>query len=261
MIEVRLERIRELSKTTKDFRFVRTDGENFSYTPGQFFRFLFTDDDGEFERSYSPCNFEVLYGDYLDLVISEVEGGRATRLLFGATEGLTARLTGPYGRLTVPRELPARLVLVATSVGLAPFMPILKHLDGATAPKILLLLGVRDETEFLYGDWLLDYRASHENFELRLCYSRQEPVNDYEFSGYVTAQLGDIGVDPAGDHFLLCGNPHMIDDAWPWLKEQGFRAKQVTREKYVFAKETRSESKPLTEEDKKLIAEKMKKYQ
>ncbi len=259
MIEVRLERIRQLSNTTKDFRFVRTDGDVFDYTPGQFFRFLLTDEQGEFERSYSPCNFEELHGDYLDVVISEVEGGRATRLLFETGEGLTARLHGPFGRLVAPSTRPERLVLVATSVGLAPFLPILKQLEGDTQ-KIVLLLGVRDESEFLYRDWLLNYRDNHKNFELRLCYSRDEPREVYEYKGYVTEQLELIDPNPEEDHFLLCGNPHMIDDVWPRLKESGFRARQVTREKYVFAKDSKGEAKKLTDKERALIAEKMKKY-
>jgi ferredoxin-NADP reductase len=268
MFEVQLERIRVLSESTMDFRFVRTDGENVNYTPGQFFRFVFTDADGEFERSYSPCNFDELYGTHLDVVISRVESGRATRYLFNCKEGITATVTGPYGRLTVPLS-PSRLILVATSVGLAPFMPILKQFElehespgsPKMAPQILLILGVRDPSEFLYREQLLDYRQRHPNFELNVCYSRDEPVHDYERKGYVTAQLGSVDLNPETDHCLLCGNPNMIDEAYEQLKARGFTAKKVTREKYVFARGKKGASKTLNDDERRLIAEKMKKYQ
>lgn len=259
MFEVRLSRIRELSDSTRDFQFVREDGEHLDYAPGQFYRFVFKDADGEFERSYSLCNFEELYGDTLDLVISKVEGGRATRLLFDCEEGLTAQVTGPFGRLVLPDQNPDRLIMVATSVGLAPYMPMLKALETRDLKQVVLLLGVRDHTEFIYGDLLRQYAQSHDYFEVRFCISREAPRAPDEFSGYVTEQLKALEPDTETDHLLLCGNPAMIDDAWGYLKDKNFRPKKVVREKYVFAREKKT-AKALTEDQKKLIQEKMKKY-
>ena len=53
----RLVRIRRLSETTREFRFLRTDERPVSYIAGQFFRFSFRDNEGVFERSYSLGNF------------------------------------------------------------------------------------------------------------------------------------------------------------------------------------------------------------
>ncbi len=257
---VRLQRVRELSASTRDFQFIREDGQNLDYLPGQFYRFVFTDEAGEFERSYSLCNFETLYGSALDLVISKVDGGRATRLLFDCEAGLTARVTGPFGRLTLPKETPGRLVMVATSVGLAPYMPILRQLEQLDYPSVILLLGVRDRTEFIYGDWLREYESANDYFELRLCLSRETAAADYEFNGYVTGQLPSLTPDAGNDHFLLCGNPAMVEDAWGYLKGSGIQSRQVIREKYVFAKEKKQAAAALSDAQKKLIAEKMKKY-
>jgi len=261
MFTVRLEQVRQLSQSTRDFVFIRTDGGSVEYEPGQFFRFEFEDDAGTFERSYSLCNFQELYGNKLDLVISEVDGGRATRLLFADDiEGLEATVTGPFGRLVLPKETPGRLVMVATSVGLAPYMPILKKLEGLSYDNVVLLLGVRDRSEFLYGDALLAYAERNPWFALRLCLSREPAVQDFEYDGYVNAQLAAMDLNPEKDHVLLCGNPQMIDDAWGMMKEQGFKAKQVVREKYVFAKEVKAPAAGLTEEQKRLIQEKLNKY-
>ncbi len=259
---VRLERIRDLSSSTKDFRFVRLDGQRLDYEPGQFYRFVFEDEEGEFERSYSLCNFDDLYGDRLDLVISQVEGGRATRLLFNAEPGIEADVTGPFGRLVLPKEKPARLYMVATSVGLAPYMPILKQLETAGYEDVRLLLGVRDKSEFIYGDLLLDYMKQYDWFHLTLCLSREPATKPYESDGYVTTQMNFFDPDPSKDHFLLCGNPAMVDDVWAILKKKGFSPKRVVREKYVFAREKKNApKKTLSEDQKQLIAEKMKKYQ
>ena len=261
MFTAKLKRIRQLSESTRDFRFVRTDGEPVQYAPGQFFRFVFEDAAGEFERSYSLCNFKDTAPDVMDLVISKVQGGRATKLLFeSGLEELEAKVTGPFGRLILPKESPGRLILAATSVGLAPYMPILRQLLQLHYASVVLLLGVRDRSEFIYGDELLDYAAKNDFFELRLCLSREQAEAKHEYDGYVTAQVEDLQPAIKTDHYLLCGNPQMIDDVWGHLKEIGFRPRQVVREKYVFAREKKAASADLTAEQKRLIAEKMKKY-
>jgi len=261
MFSVRLERVRQLSPSTRDYAFVRLDGQTIDYEPGQFFRFVFEDENGPFERSYSLCNFRELHGATLDLVISRVQGGRATRLLFADDiEGLEAKVTGPFGRLVLPVDAPGRLIMMATSVGLAPYMPMLKKLESLSYGRVVLLLGVRDSSEFIYGSTLLAYAEQHPWFELRLCLSRQSATQDYEYNGYVNQQLSDLKLDPDQDHVLLCGNPHMIDSAWPDLRRQGFRPKQVIREKYVFAKEAGASPARPTEAQKQLIQEKLNKH-
>lgn len=263
---VECQRIRELSATTRDFRFVRSDGEPLDYEPGQFYRFIFTDSDGEFERSYSLCNFEDTAGSVMDLVVSRVEGGRATRLLFAAEKGLTASVSGPFGRLVLPPELPPRLILISTSVGIAPYLPMLKPLSQAlqnSSLEVEFIFGVRDRSEFLYSDLLLKMAKDHANFQLSIQYSREiGALSSYEARGYVQSRLAELNPDPARDYVMLCGNPEMIDECYEFLKLHQFRPRQVRREKYVFAKDSSpAEKKSLTEDQKRLIAEKMKKYQ
>ena len=60
--------------------------------------------------------------------------------------------------------------------------------------------------------------------------------------------------------YCLNGGFLMIDDFWGRLKEMGFRHKQVVREKYEFAREVTKKSVALTDEQKKLIMEKAKKF-
>ena len=267
MFEVELASVKDLSESTREFRFARLDGGSLDYKPGQFYRFTFTDQAGEFERSYSLCNYDELYGQHLDLVISRVEAGRATRLLLDAdwsaraAGNLTARVTGPYGRLVLPDVMPGKLVMVATSVGIAPFMPMLKTLDGNLGSgQLVLLLGARDRSEFIFQEQLLDLATRLDNFDLRVCYSRETSVQaPFERLGYVTRQIQDLVPDASRDYYLLCGNPKMIDDCWGNLQAQGLRHQQVIREKYEFARQPakRLPGQAMTEEQKKLIAEKM----
>ena len=260
MFTVNLNRVRNLSDSTRDFQFLRTDGLQTDYKPGQFFRFTFTDGEGEFERSYSLCNFAELYGKNLELVVSKVVGGRATQLLFGDDEEITATVTGPFGRLVLPATRPERLIMVATSVGIAPFLPILKELESANYANVLLLFGVRDRSEFLYSELLLDYAQRHPWFELRVCLSRESASQTYERNGYVNDQIDSFDPSVETDHVLLCGNPAMVEEGWQRLKACGLKAKQVVREKYVFAKDKKVSATALTDAQRKLIEEKMNKY-
>jgi ferredoxin-NADP reductase len=267
--EVSLIKQNILSESTRDFRFLRTDGKTVAFRPGQFFRFNFEDEQGSFERSYSLCNKEH-YNDgsitskNLDLVISIVENGRTSRLLFEGTPDIKAMVTGPYGRLLVPENLPKRLFLIATSVGMAPYIPILKQLSTALKEEVLevhFLYGVRDSTEFIYGDFLESYAAQHPKFYLSTCYSREKVTRPNSYEGYVQERLSNLSPDPATDHYLLCGNPKMIDVVYAQLKVAGCSVKQIVREKYVFAKSVvKTPAKILSEDDKKLLAQYTKKY-
>ena len=268
--ELYLERIRVLSETTREFRFVRSDRNPVTYQPGQFYRFSFDDDIGSFERSYSVATFDGPVGcsEKLDLLISYVKDGRASRYLFdGDSDALVKSLhcsaKGPYGRLVIPSKMPKRLIMVATSVGLAPYIPILNQLDDVakTDPvTVELILGVRSPDEFIFGDKLIAYEHSHPNFHLTVCYSRQMPGGEvtHARSGYVQEYLLKMQLDPLADHVLLCGNPHMIDDAFGELKLRGFGVRNVIRENYIYARESSSPKKQvLSEANKRLIAEKL----
>ena len=256
-----LSRVRRLSESTMDFRFRRTDGKPVAFNPGEFFRFSFADSIGAFERPYSLCNFTDASEDEMDLVISTVNGGRASEFLFHCSPGIQTTVTGPHGRMVLPEERLKRLFMVATSVGIAPFLPMLEVLKESST-VVNLFFGVRDRSEFLYAEHLLALSREWSNFSLVVCYSREvSNLNEYERLGYVTNFVDLFEPNPETDHFFLCGNPRMIDDCYGQLNSLGFRAKQVIREKYVFAKETKPVSKPaLTDEQKKLIAKKIQKY-
>lgn len=265
--DLTLESIERISPSTLEFRFVRDDGSPVAFRPGEFYRFTFTDANGSFERSYTLCNYRDDAGTTanVDLVISTVEGGRASGLLFEAAPGLRCSAKGPYGRMVLPAELPPRVVMAATSVGLAPFLPMLRELERRLETgevNVTLLLGVRSPDEFIYEELLTGLRERVPGFQLAVCYSRTLPERPREFEreGYVQAAFDELEFDPDSDLMLLCGNPPMVDDAFARLRERGFSVRRIIREKYVYAREA-APAPPRaapTEEQKRLIAEKLK---
>lgn len=263
-----LQQIKRLSPSTLMFRFV-VERADVPFLAGQFYRFTFTDTSGSFERSYSLCN-QVAdeQSGCLDLMVSEVDKGRATQVLFNASVGLQVKVRGPFGRLVLPQPLPARTIMVATSVGLAPFVPMLSMIAASPpdeARSLVLILGVRDRSEFLYAQWLLSLRTKLAGFELVVCYSREtaNDLQDFERRGYVTAAIAGQQYNPGNDFFMLCGNPQMVDDVFLLLKSQGLSGRDVRREKYVFARQEKPSAKlkNLSKLEKELLAEKIKRYE
>ncbi|MBA57696.1 MAG: hypothetical protein CMQ40_00845 [Gammaproteobacteria bacterium] len=227
MFEVKLDTVRQLSESTKEFRFAIVGQGSLGYEPGQFYRFTFEDVQGVFQRSYSLSNLENQEGKHLDIIVSKVEGGRATSLLFNASPGMRARVTGPHGRLILPRKAPKHLFLIATSVGVAPYLPIMRRLENENYEKVDLFFGVRDRGEFIYEDFFKAYAEENDFFDFRLCLSRENAEAEYEYSGYVTDLLKKENLSPSGSLFLVCGNPQMVEDVWSFLTGRKFGGPQV----------------------------------
>ena len=256
-----------ISPSTRWFRF-ESAGAALPFEPGQFYRLTLSDSEGEFERSYSFSQTDLVSSDrFFELIVSEVEGGRATEWLFNAELGAEVSLKGPYGRLLLPDPPAKKLLLVATSVGLAPFLPMLAQLRvGPSAVEqtlVHLRLGVRSPDEFIYQAYLQELKSACNWFDLSVYFSRQLPVKPqhWHHSGYVTKGLDQEPLDPIMDRALLCGNPMMVDDVYKILRSRGFGPRSVVREKYVFASETRaSKVQSTSSADQALLKDKIARY-
>ena len=69
----------------------------------------------------------------------------------------------------------------------------------------------------------------------RICLSRESELNSGEYAGHVQGQFDALNLNPEKDVVFLCGNPGMIDDCVAQLKDRGFPARQIKREKYVYS--------------------------
>jgi len=176
--------------------------------------------------------------------------GIASEEIFHMKIGDKVSVSGPAGRLILLEESlhPKRYVLVATGTGVTPYRSMLNQIDTITKThdiKFLLLFGVRTPQECLYYDEFLNIKRNNKNFDFHVFYSRELPVNTdptltYENThihhGYVQTGFEKIKLDPNTDMIYLCGNPNMIDDAYPMLLTKGFTARNVRREKYISSK-------------------------
>lgn len=226
-----------LTPKVRHLKLKRHDGQPLEFIPGQFVSFHFAGVEGkEIRRSYSLAGIPG-QSSHIELALGYVKRGIASEALFSAKPGDQFTLSGPYGRLILRDENPRRYIMVATSTGITPYRSMLPALAARlNQVQVVILLGVQTRADALYSADFLAYANRYPNLDFRLCYSRETEKEGFlpsEHLGYVQDQFALLNPSPDNDIVYLCGNPNMIDAAYDILKEKGFNAQQVRREKYV----------------------------
>lgn len=236
-----------LTPAIRHLVFERVDGQPLAYQPGQFLQVHFHYDDGTAtKRSYSIATVGLdsapgvaVDVGHIEIVVSYVEGGAATKLLGELPVGGIIDASGPYGRFCLqPTDTAARYLLLATGTGVAPYRAMLPQIEKVLAAgerEVVLLYGARSEAELLYDEEFEAFARTHPGFLFHGCLSRQarSVPRAHDRSGHVQNVLAELGPSAERDIAYLCGNPNMVDAAFAALQEFGLPVKQIRREKYV----------------------------
>ena len=245
--QLRLVDDRMLAPTVRHLVFERVDGQALAFQPGQFLQVHFHYDDGTAtKRSYSVgtvgegsapgTTSEV---GRIEIAVSYVEGGAATRLLGELPIGGVIDASGPYGRFCLqPADTHPRYLLLATGTGVTPYramLPQIRQLLAAGDREVVLLYGARNEQELLYGEEFEAFAQTQPGFIFHGCLSREARAvpRSADRSGHVQNVLAELGPSAERDIAYLCGNPNMVDAAYAALQEFGLPVKQIRREKYI----------------------------
>jgi ferredoxin-NADP reductase len=239
---LRLADSRMLAPTVRHLVFERADGQPLAFIPGQFLQIHFHYDDGTAtKRSYSVASV----GDgsspvgRIEIAVSYVDGGAATKLLGGLAIGDTIDASGPYGRFCLQdADAHPRYLLLATGTGVTPYRAMLPQFEKLLAQgqrEVVLLYGARNETELLYGEEFEAFAQAHPGFTFHGCLSRQPRAvpRPGDRHGHVQTVLAELAPSAQRDIAYLCGNPNMVDAAFNALKEFGLPIPQIRREKYI----------------------------
>lgn len=227
-----------LSSKVKHFIFSCTQTPVFDYLPGQFITIHFECNGKMLRRSYSIANIPK-QNNRIEFAAGFVENGPASALLFNLKQGDTIQVNGPFGRLILKDELPSRYILVATSTGITPYRAMIdalkERLERNPLLQVVILQGVQYRDEVLYRDAFLELATTYPNVIFRAQLSREAVVqsDQHEYAGHVQTAFPSLNLNPQEDLVYLCGNANMIDDAFTYLKEEGFETQQIIREKYL----------------------------
>jgi ferredoxin-NADP reductase len=223
--------------------FERADGQPFAFIPGQFIQIHFHYDDGKpTKRSYSVGT--VASGDstpiqHIEIAVSYVEGGAATKLLSELEVGQTVDASGPYGRFCLmDGDTNQRYVLVATGTGVTPYramLPLITKLTQSRGCEFAIVYGARNEADLLYGEEFEAFAAVTPGFSFHPCFSRvpRAVPRGNDRNGRVQVAIEALKPSVDGDIFYLCGNPEMVDQSFTMLKESGLAVPHIRREKYI----------------------------
>lgn len=245
--QLRLAGSHMLAPAVRHLAFERVDGQPLAFVPGQFLQIHFHYDDGTpTKRSYSVATVGAanapgtpVEAGRIEIAVSYVEGGAATRLLGELPVGGIVEASGPYGRFCLQAgDAHPRYLLLATGTGVTPYRAMLPQLDRLLAQgdrEVVLLYGARNEAELLYGEEFEAFAQSHPGFTFHGCFSRQPRAvpRASDRSGHVQGVLAELAPGAARDIAYLCGNPDMVDAAFNALKEFGLPVAQIRREKYI----------------------------
>jgi ferredoxin--NADP+ reductase len=215
------------------------------FRPGQFMNLGLQLSSGFVSRSYSLASAP---GEPLEVLLARVAEGALTPALFELSEGTPLVLDPkPQGFFTFDYVPPHReLWLLATGTGLGPFLSMLRSGQAfERAERVILVHGVRGALELAHRQEL-ETMARERGAAFRYLPTLSRSSEPGTLSGRVTQVLksgeleglakAQISAETA--HFMLCGNPSMVDDVIALLAERGLKRHRqrtpghITTEKY-----------------------------
>ena len=238
--ELKLASSRMLAPGVRHYAFSRADGQAQAFIPGQFVQVHFEHEGVQLKRSYSIAT--ISEGDstgMVEMAVSFVPGGAATRLFENLAEGDSIDASGPYGRFVLnENDQNRRYLLIATGTGVTPYramFPQIRQRIAERGQRFVLLFGARSPVELLYGEEFEAFARDTPGFEFYPCFSRagRDEPRPNDRRGYVQDLLAELAPDPSSDIAYLCGNPNMVDATFNALKTAGLPIPAIRREKYI----------------------------
>jgi ferredoxin-NADP reductase len=238
--DVRLVRTRMITPNVRELTFERADGQPMTFQPGQWVNLILpinVGDATDVKRSYSiasapdksPC---------FDVAVTRVQDGPGSNWLHEIAPGTTLSCVGPQGFFTRPATQPPASLMVATGTGVTPMRSMLRAsiAAGARVPT-WVLLGVRSESDVVYGEELAALAAAHPFVRFEPTLSR--PAEGWRGRrGWVQSHVrelwhGLVSLGAGEPHVYVCGLERMVASVRDLLrKEMGLPRQQVHSERY-----------------------------
>lgn len=198
------------------------------FRAGQFIKLGLRIDGELIERPYSLVNPP--HTRPLEFCFSVVPDGPLSGRLAALEPGKPLLVAARAAGFLVVDEVPAarHLWLVATGTGVGPFLAILRSDDPwQRFERVVLVQAARRAAELVYGEEIAALAVAHgPRFRFVPFVSRE--ATDFALPGRIPAAIDNgslearagVAID-ADSHFMLCGNPQMLEDVTSALTAKG----------------------------------------
>lgn len=170
------------------------------------------------------------------LLVRLVPDGPLSFYLGGLDVGDVIDFRGPAGRTMAPKEEDTELVLLATGVGVGPFLALVEHLtQKGFDRRIRLFWGLRLVEDICLLDQLDDLVSCCSDFQYQI--SLTQPPPDWTgLRGRICESVPPL-LDTLGKkHYYLVGNGHMTEEMGLVLSDLGVDERLIYQEVYFNAK-------------------------
>ncbi len=219
-----------LTPTIHVLTFSLPPNDSMEFVPGQYVTFFFRRDGKSVTRSYSIYSSANLH-DRFSLLIKRVPQGFASNRLCDLTPSpaATETILGPLGKFLYRPPGDRHVVMVATGVGLAPFIPMLERLQAESpATPTWLVWGNRFMEDLVGRSDLERKERSWPNFHFVPVLSRPPPDGSWSGAvGHVQAQVRARFPDLSHADVYLCGATPMVNEMQDLSLELGCPRDQI----------------------------------
>jgi len=212
----------------------------FRHQPGQFVSLAMDVDGQSLERSYSISSLPDIY-PWLRITVKRLPAGMVSGWLVDQVQtGTLIELAAPRGRFFDPPTAPVHAVLLGAGSGIAPLVPIARHLSSVGAHQVSLICGQRTEADLILRDELEALDAQN-NCRVSLRLTRPKFVWTGERgridAPYIAAQLPAWRETGLPLVFYLCGPEAFMHESEAALLAGGVTTESIRKESFVLTPE------------------------
>jgi ferredoxin-NADP reductase len=226
---VATERLTDTGTVRLSFRV--TDDQSFAFSPGQWIG-LEQEVPGVGLRSSSYCILSPPGDDgRFEVLLRVLADGPLSHHLASLPAGYMVRFRGPRGRSLLPKASDARLVALATGVGIAPLYSLFRHLSSLGEPRpVRLYWGLRLSDDICLLDELNELVGRLPDFSYRISLSQSSDWR--HLNGRVTESVPPLLETLGGSRFYLSGNGAMVEEMALALSSLGVDRTFIAEERF-----------------------------
>jgi NAD(P)H-flavin reductase len=217
-IKAKIINIKELTDNIIEYTFKFISPNTVSYKAGQFI-LINIQDNPYMNRAYSISSFNE-DDSALSITVKNMANGYGTQLMYKTFKiGDYVELQGPMGNELVVDKTAEKILLLATGIGITPFLPIVKDIieNPKNIKNVKLVYGASYERDFIYDDEFTKISCDNNIFEYIKVTSRDK--NFKGAHGRITDVIKDIDLNDY--KIYICGSESVVKSIIEFLCDFG----------------------------------------